>query len=141
MPDTTNSESARTRLLAMVTLPSEADEAEFQQRVEAVVAEETAELRSRVAELEAALCQCEPERGHGDYGKPTEYLHAAGCTVAVLQQASGAHKVPDATPCEEFRQDGECSCPVKHGDAVPGKPLSASLRGHLFGGGRGLDQR
>ena len=45
---------------------------------------EKAELRSYVARIESALCECVPERDGGSY------LHAAGCLVADLQQAEGA---------------------------------------------------
>ncbi|MFJ2110604.1 hypothetical protein ACIOEX_01525 [Streptomyces sp. NPDC087850] len=44
--------SARARLSAMFTPRSDVDQAEFERRVDAAVAEETAALRARIAELE-----------------------------------------------------------------------------------------
>ncbi|MER8002944.1 hypothetical protein [Streptomyces sp. NPDC095613] len=45
---------ARARLSAYMSHESDADQAEFEQRVDAVVAEATAALQARIAELEAA---------------------------------------------------------------------------------------
>lgn len=45
-------------------------------------------LRAYVVRIENALCECAPEREHSDYSRPADYLHAAGCLVVDLQQAS-----------------------------------------------------
>lgn len=43
-------------------------------------------LKAYVARVEAALCECEPEREPRDYRQAATYMHAAGCLVADLQQ-------------------------------------------------------
>ncbi|MFF2411797.1 hypothetical protein [Streptomyces sp. NPDC058092] len=48
-----NQSAARARLAAMFTFGSDADETEFEQRVQAVIDAETAALRAQVAELNA----------------------------------------------------------------------------------------
>lgn len=44
-----------------------------------------AELRRYVARLEAAICQCEPEREHSDYRRWSDYQHAVDCPAAEIQ--------------------------------------------------------
>lgn len=48
---------------------------------------ELAAIKKELAVLEAALCQCQPQREHDDYRRPAHYLHAADCPVAAAQQA------------------------------------------------------
>lgn len=43
-----------------------------------------AELRRYVARLEAAICQCAPEREHSDYSRWSDYQHAVDCPVAAI---------------------------------------------------------
>ncbi|MFF8910571.1 hypothetical protein [Streptomyces olivaceoviridis] len=47
---------------------------------------ELAGVKRELAAFESLLCQCQPEREHGDYSRPVGYLHAADCIVAAAQQ-------------------------------------------------------
>ncbi|WP_371634450.1 hypothetical protein OG693_39295 (plasmid) [Streptomyces sp. NBC_01259] len=91
--------AARARLAAMVTFATQADRDEFDSRVENVVVAETrqhvlanrrdaVQAQMRIAQLERALCQCEPEREHADYSMPAEYVHAADCAVTAALQVA-----------------------------------------------------
>lgn len=52
-----------------------------------------AELRRYVARLEAAICQCEPEREHSDYRRWSDYQHAVDCPAAEIQMRTlGRHE-------------------------------------------------
>lgn len=56
-------------------------------RVDQVTAE-LDDAKRQLAEIEALVCQCRPEREHGDYTPPADYLHAADCPV--IHQPSDA---------------------------------------------------
>lgn len=53
--------------------------------------DELAAIKKELAVLEAAFCQCHPQREHDYYRRPATYLHAADCPVAGAQQAGHAH--------------------------------------------------
>lgn len=99
---------ARARLAAMFTFPTDAHEADFTARVDAVVAAETTALQARIAELEEQPVDEAAELAEGQAGlEDIRREHPAPC------------RVPDSP---------DCTCPT----AEPGNAETSTYQSRVL---------
>lgn len=114
---------------------------------------DTAALKKQVAKLQSAtgtaraMHRKHPDSEHCQYDDmtwPCPTVIALGDRAEATEHAEGlagldAMRADHPTPCR-VPDSPDCNCPNDEAPATP-DGLGAALRGHLFGGGRGLDQR
>lgn len=103
------------------------------------VAEEAAEidrLSTELAKAHAAICECQPEREHGDYSRPANYMHEASCPVVDLQQAEAelAARIHHCTA--EYGGPGYSHCELAAGHEGQHEAAMGNMRRAAWGGDR-----